>query len=61
VRKSISPAAIPTKTHRLIRIAVVKNKSAIGQSAISPEGTAENSQDVVLGRVIHRDKSRRDD
>jgi hypothetical protein len=26
----------------LIRIAVVKNKSAIGQLAISPEGTTEN-------------------
>jgi hypothetical protein len=28
---------------RLILIAVVKNKSAIGQIAISPVGTAENS------------------
>jgi hypothetical protein len=29
---------------RLIRIAVVKNKSAIGQIAISPVGTAENDR-----------------
>ena len=28
---------------RLLRVAVVKNKSAIGQIAISPVGTAENS------------------
>jgi hypothetical protein len=28
---------------RLIRIAIGKNKSAIGEIAISPEGTAENS------------------